>query len=53
MVRRLDFDDRPRGALSRADLVQFVTDSDVARDLLHFAATPQAEAVRRWLATDD
>jgi tetratricopeptide (TPR) repeat protein len=53
MVRRLDFDDRPRGALSRADLVQFVTDSDVARDLLLFASTPQAEAIRRWLATDD
>jgi hypothetical protein len=33
--------------------VQFVTDSDVARDLLLFASTPQAEAIRRWLATDD
>ena len=49
MVRRLDFDDRPRTALTRADLVQFVSDSDVARDLLLFAASPQAVAVRAWL----
>jgi len=49
MVRRLDFDDRPRTALTRADLVQFVSDSDVARDLLLFAASPQAIAVRAWL----
>jgi tetratricopeptide (TPR) repeat protein len=50
MLRRQDFDDRPRTGLNRADLVQFVADSDTARDLLVFASSPACEAVRSWLA---
>jgi hypothetical protein len=50
MLRRQDFDDRPRSALSRADLVQFIADSDAARDLLVFASSPACEAIRSWMA---
>ncbi len=50
MLRRQDFDDRPRSVLSRADLVQFIADSDTARDLLVFASSPACEAIRSWLA---
>ncbi len=50
MLRRLDFDDRPRDALSRSDLVMLVTDSDVVRDLLTFATSPACVAIRVWLA---
>ena len=52
MLRRQDFDDRPRSALSRADLVQFVADSDTARDLLVFASSPACEAIRTWMASE-
>lgn len=51
MLRLLDFDDRPREALQRADLGQFLADSDVARDLLVFAGSPACLAIRTWLAT--
>lgn len=50
MLRLLDFDDRPRPALQRHDLEQFLADSEVARDLLLFAASPACLAVRAWLA---
>ena len=52
MLRRQDFDDRPRTSLNRADLVQFVADSDTARDLLVFASSPACEAIRSWLASE-
>ena len=51
MLRLLDFDDRPREALQRSDLDQFLADSDVARDLLVFAGSPACLAIRTWLAT--
>ncbi len=51
MLRLLDFDDRSRGALDANDVAQFVADSDLARDLLVFAASPACLAIRSWLAT--
>ncbi len=52
MLRLLDFDDRPRAALGDDELEQLVADSDIARDLLVFTATPECHAIRRWLAGD-
>lgn len=48
MLRRLDFDDRPRSALSHADLQQIVADSEMARDLVVFAASEECAAIRLW-----
>ena len=48
VLRRLDFDDRPRAELSAAELEQFIADNDVARDLLVFAASDACLAVRQW-----
>ncbi|MCB9554434.1 MAG: hypothetical protein H6705_21590, partial [Myxococcales bacterium] len=48
MLRLLDFDDRPRDALSPPELDAFVADSDLARALLLFAAEPACHALRRW-----
>lgn len=53
MLRLLDFDDRPRAALADDELQQLVTDSDIARDLVVFAATPACHAIRRWLAGEN
>lgn len=53
MLRLLDFDDRPRGALGPDELSQLVADSDIARDLLVFAATPACHAIRAWLSHAD
>lgn len=50
MLRLLDFDDRPREALSSDDMAQFIADTDVARDLLSFAASEPCLAIRRWRA---
>lgn len=50
MLRLLDFDDRPRDALSPPELEGFVADSDLARALLVFAADPACHALRRWRA---
>ncbi|MCA9547798.1 MAG: hypothetical protein KC613_25515, partial [Myxococcales bacterium] len=50
MLRLLDFDDRPRGQLTRAEVEQFLADNDAARDLLVFAASPACLDARRWLA---
>ncbi|MCA9538102.1 MAG: hypothetical protein KC620_04405, partial [Myxococcales bacterium] len=50
MLRSLDFDDRPRGALDAAELARFFGDHDLARDLLLFAASEPCLAVRRWRA---
>ena len=50
MLRLQDFDDRPRSALDRPDIEQFLADSEVARDLLLFAGSAQCLAVRAWLA---
>ncbi len=52
MLRLLDFDDRPRAALAEDELRQLVADSDIARDLIVFAATPECHAIRRWLTHD-
>jgi hypothetical protein len=49
MLRLLDFDDRPRAALEPHDLAQFLADSDLARDLLVFASSPDCLALRGWL----
>lgn len=50
MLRLQDFDDRPRSALDRADVEQFLADSEIARDLLLFAGSPECLAIRAWLA---
>ena len=50
MLRLQDFDDRPRSALDRADVDQFLADSEMARDLLAFAGSPACLAIRGWLA---
>jgi hypothetical protein len=49
LIRRLDFDDRPRDELERADLDQLLAESELVRDLIFFAASPACLAIRSWL----
>ena len=52
MVRQLDFDDRPRGALTAADTALLVRDNRMIRHLLGFATSEACLSVRSALARD-
>ena len=51
LIRRFDFDDRPRDELEQSDLTQLLGESEMVRDLMFFAASPACLAIRSWLGS--
>jgi hypothetical protein len=50
MLRQLDFDDRPRAALTKDDHLMLMRDNRLIRHLLDFSRSPECLAARRWLS---